>query len=147
MQAVYAKLHDDYDELKREMRAKTTTKERKAELKRMLTTCKIRFIDSAAILEPGSLESLLDNLPDDAKHFLRESAVQDGVFKPDLWTLVKSKGHFPYEWFDEPAKLLQRSLPSMEQWNSTRNRSHINQKQYDALQHTWSKVRMQTFKD
>ena len=138
---------DDYDELLREMHAKSTDKERKAELKKMLTTCKIRFIDSASILEPGSLDSLLKDLPDDAKHFMRQNAMQDGVFKPDLWEHVKSKGHFPYEWFDEPSKLLQRSLPTIEEWHSTLNRSYINQTEYDAIQNVWNRFRMASFKD
>ena len=138
---------DDYDELTREMRAKTTDKERKAELKQMLTTCKIRFIDSAAILEPGSLESLLDALPDDAKHFMKKNAMQDGAFNPELWQLIKSKGHFPYEWFDEPHKLLKRSLPSIEEWHSTLTRSYINQAQYDAIQNVWTQFGMHTFQD
>ena len=45
------------------------------------------------------------------------------------------------------AKLLRRGVPTIEEWQSTLNRSYINQKQYDALQHIWSKFRMQTFKD
>ena len=138
---------DDYNELVREMRAKTTDKERKAEIKNMITTCKIRFIDSAAILEPGSLESLLENLPDEAKHFLKQNAMQDGVVNPELLELVKDKGRFPYEWFDDPAKLLQQSLPPIEDWHSTLSRSYINQKEYDAIQNVWNKFGMKTFQD
>ena len=73
--------------------------------------------------------------------------VQDGVFKRDLWQLVKSKGHFPYEWFDDPSKLLQRGLPTIDEWHSTLSRSYINQKEYDAIQNIWDTFRMQTFKD
>ena len=48
--------------------------------------CPVRFIDSAAFMA-ASLETLVDNLPDSRKVFLKESATVNGAVDPRLFEL------------------------------------------------------------
>jgi len=60
---------------------------------------RLNFIDSMAFMASG-LAKLIENVPDDNKLFLKHLSKNDEVFE-----LMKKKGQFPYEWFDDIEKL------------------------------------------
>lgn len=78
----------------------------------------------------------------------REIPEVDTVFDEEVFEFIKTKGHFPYEWFDSVEKLKQTSLPSHEHWNSKLTRSYIEDESCltEAYQ-TWKFFQMKTFKD
>ena len=139
---------EEFDNLQREKRAKETTKKRKKEISKMLSRPRIRFLDTAQLLEPGSLDSLLKNLPIEDKKFLKSIATRlDGTLDEDLFSLVEKKGFFPYEWFSDASCLERTSLPPRNEWRSRLTRSFMSKEDYAHAQKVWDAFGMKTFKD
>ena len=57
------------------------------------------------------------------------------------------KGYFPYEWFDDRAKLNNKELPSHDCFFSSLKNTNITEAQYNYCQEVWKKNDMKTFKD
>lgn len=62
------------------------------------TVGKLHFIDTMRFML-SSLASLIKNVPEDKMYFLKHLAKND-----EELVLMKQKGHFPYEWFDDIEK-------------------------------------------
>ncbi len=60
---------------------------------------KLNFIDSPAFMG-GGIVKLIEKVPDDNKLFLKHLSKNDDVFE-----LMKKKGQFLSEWFDDIEKL------------------------------------------
>jgi len=56
-----------------------------------IEVCKLKFLDSMAFLQSG-LVTLIKNVPDNEKHFIRQLAKNDEKF-----AIMNAKGQFPYE--------------------------------------------------
>lgn len=152
----YLRLKKEHDYLKNLLQSKKGSKEekeewrtRKSEINEYLESpLEIRFIDTMAFLNAG-IESLLNNLPDDAKLNLKTMACDpDGNFSADRFEMVKRKGDFPYEWFDHHSKLRATSLPTFDHWSSRLRRAFLkDESKLQKLQETWNFFGFKTFKD
>ena len=74
----------------------------------------------------SGLARLIENVPDDNKVFLKHISKNDQAFE-----LMKKKGQFPYEWFDDIGKL---KLPigelKREYFDNELTLSKLNDKEY-----------------
>ena len=101
---------------------------------------KIRFIDSFKFMAT-SLNSLVKNLPKDSFKNLTE------FYEGKQLDLIKRKGVFPYDWFDNFGKLSSTSLPPKEAFHSILNDSDITEEDYIHAQNVWETFKMKTMRD
>ena len=88
---------------------------------------KIRFIDSFKFMA-ASLDSLVNNLPEDAFNNLKR------YYTDDKLSLVKRKGVYPYEYMDTLDRLKETKLPSKEAFYSKLNNEDISDEDYAHAQ-------------
>ena len=101
---------------------------------------KIRFIDSFKFMAT-SLDSLVKNLPKESFKNLTE------FYEGEQLDLIKRKGVFPYDWFDNFGKLSSTSLPPKEAFHSILNDSGITEEDYIHAQKVWETFNMKTMRD
>ena len=101
---------------------------------------KIRFIDSFKFMAT-SLDNLVKNLPKESFKNLTE------FYEGDQLNLIKRKGVFPYDWFDNFGKLSSTSLPPKEAFHSILNDSDITEEDYKHAQNVWETFNMKTMRD
>ena len=101
---------------------------------------KIRFIDSFKFMAT-SLDNLVNNLPKDSFKNLKE------FYEGKQLDLIKRKGVFPYDWFDNFGKLSSTSLPPKEAFHSILNDSDITEEDYKHAQKVWETFNMKTMRD
>ena len=101
---------------------------------------KIRFIDSFKFMAT-SLDNLVKNLPKESFNNLTE------FYEGDELNLIKRKGVFPYDWFDNFGKLSSTSLPPKEAFHSILNDSRITEEDYQHAQNVWETFNMKTMRD
>jgi hypothetical protein len=103
---------------------------------------KLKFLDSMAFL-PSGLATLIKNVPDNEKHFIRQLAKNDEEFE-----LMNAKGQFPYEWFDGMDKM---KLPidqlKREYFDNQLTLSKLSDEEWLSVQHIIQKLDMKTFED
>ena len=100
----------------------------------------IRFIDSFKFMAT-SLDSLVKNLPKESFKNLTE------FYKGKRLDLIKRKGVFPYDWFDNFNKLSADHLPPKEAFHSVLNDSGISEEDYLHAQNVWKTFKMKTMRD
>ena len=100
----------------------------------------IRFIDSFKFMAT-SLDSLVNNLPKDSFKNLTE------FYEGEQLDLIKRKGVFPYDWFDNFNRLSSTSLPPKEAFHSILNDSGISEEDYIHAQNVWETFNMKTMRD
>ena len=101
---------------------------------------KIRFIDSFKFMAT-SLDSLVKNLPKESFKNLKE------FYEGEQLDLIKRKGVFPYDWFDNFGRLSSTSLPPKEAFHSILNDSDITEEDYKHAQNVWKTFNMKTMRD
>ena len=89
-----------------------------------------------------SLERLVNNLEEDdfniLNHFFKDEEER---------SLLKRKGVFPYDWFDNIEKLKEKNLPPKEKFYSKLNDSNISDEDYEHAKNVWEKFNIKTMKD
>ena len=101
---------------------------------------KIRFIDSFKFMST-SLDSLVNNLPDDAFNNL------EGCYKGEKLSLVKRKGVYPYEYMDSLERLDETKLPPKEAFYSKLTGEGISNEDYEHAKKVWEVFDMKTLQD
>ena len=101
---------------------------------------KIRFIDSFKFMA-ASLDSLVNNLPEDAFNNLKK------YYTGDKLSLVKRKGVYPYEYMDTLERLKETKLPPKEAFYSKLNNEDISDEDYAHAQKVWRMFQMEHFQD
>lgn len=101
----------------------------------------IEFKDSAQFLL-SSLKNLVNNLADNDLKFTSDM-LPAGV----SLDLVRSKGIFPYEWFDSEEKLKCTSLPPREDFYDSLNIEECKEDYYEHAKLVWNKFSCKTFGD
>ena len=101
---------------------------------------KIRFIDSFKFMA-ASLDSLVNNLPEDAFNNLKK------YYTGDKLSLVKRKGVYPYEYMDTLERLKETKLPPREAFYSKLNNEDISDEDYAHAQKVWRVFKMEHFKE
>lgn len=99
----------------------------------------IQFKDSVQFL-PDSLDRLVRNL-ESVK--ITKRAIPPNA--PDH--ISKSKGIFPYEWFDSPAKANHTQLPPREAFYDSLNIKECSSEDYNSAHEAWNVFSCQTFGD
>ena len=106
------------------------------------TIGKLNFIDTARFMN-SSLESLIKNVDDCDKHFLRHLAKNDEEFK-----IMKKKAHFPYEWFDNIDKLKTPiSNINKEHFNNKLNLTQMSDDDWKQVTNIIKKLNIKTFEE
>ena len=100
----------------------------------------IRFIDSFKFMA-ASLDSLVNNLPKESFKNLTE------FYEGEQLDLIKRKGVFPYDWFDNFNRLSVKNLPPKESFHSILNDSGISEEDYQHAQNVWKTFKMKTMRD
>ena len=100
----------------------------------------IRFIDSFKFMA-ASLDSLVNNLPKESFKNLTE------FYEGEQLDLIKRKGVFPYDWFDNFNRLSTDHLPPKEAFHSILNDSKISEEDYIHAQKVWKTFKMKTMRD
>ena len=101
---------------------------------------KIRFIDSFKFMST-SLESLVNNLPDDAFNNLKK------YHKGEKLNLVKGKGVYPYEYMDSLERFKENKLPPKEVFYSRLTGEGISDEDYERAKKVWELFDMKTLQD
>ena len=101
---------------------------------------KIRFIDSFKFMA-ASLDSLVNNLPEDAFNNLKK------YYTGDKLSLVKRKGVYPFEYMDTLERLKETKLPPKEAFYSKLNNEDISDEDYAHAQKVWRMFKMEHFQD
>ena len=101
---------------------------------------KIRFIDSFKFMST-SLESLVNNLPDDAFNILER------YYKGEKLSLVKRKGVYPYEYMDSLKRFKENKLPPKEAFYSRLTGEGISDEDYERAKKVWKLFGMKTLQD
>ena len=101
---------------------------------------KIRFIDSFKFMST-SLESLVNNLPDDAFNNLER------YYKGEKLSLVKRKGVYPYEYMDSLERFKENKLPPKEAFYSRLTGEGIGDEDYEHAEKVWKVFGMKTLHD
>lgn len=106
------------------------------------TVGKLHFLDSLAFMNT-SLSKLIENVPDEEKIFLKHISGNDEVFE-----LMKKKGNFPYEWFDDIEKL---NMPinelKKEYFDNELTLSKLDDKEWYDILYIIDKLNIKTFKE
>ena len=101
---------------------------------------KIRFIDSYKFMNE-SLESLVNNLPDDGFNNLER------YYKGEKLSLVKQKGFYPYEYMNSLERFKEDKIPSKEAFYSRLNEEGISDEDYEHVKKVWKVYEMKTLQD
>ena len=101
---------------------------------------KIRFIDSFKFMST-SLESLVNNLPDDGFNNL------EGCYKGEKLSLVKRKGVYPYEYMNSLERFKENKLPPKEAFYSRLTGEGISDEDYEHAKKVWKVFGMKTLQD
>ena len=101
---------------------------------------KIRFIDSFKFMST-SLDSLVNNLPDDAFNNLER------YYKGEKLNLVKGKGVYPYEYIDSLERFKENKLPPKEAFYSRLVGEGISDEDYERAKKVWKVFGMKTLQD
>lgn len=102
----------------------------------------LNFLDSFAFMSSG-LGKLIDNVPDENKHYLKYLSKTDDIFK-----IMKMKGNFPYEWFDDIDKLkVNIEELKKEHFDSSLYQSKLNDTEWLGVKYIIEKLEMKTFED
>ena len=101
---------------------------------------KIRFIDSFKFMST-TLESLVNNLPDDAFNILEE------CYKGEKLSLVKRKGVYPYEYMDSLERFNENKLPPKEAFYSRLSGEGISDEDLKHAEKVWKVFGMKTLQD
>ena len=101
---------------------------------------KIRFIDSFKFMN-DSLESLVNNLPDDGFNNLER------YYKGEKLSLVKQKGFYPYEYMDSIEKFKETRYPTKEAFYSRLTGEGISDEGYERVKKVWNVFGMKTLQD
>ena len=101
---------------------------------------KIRFIDSFNFMST-SLDSLVNNLPDDAFNNLER------CYKGEKLSLVMRKGVYPYEYMDSLERLDETKLPPKEAFYSKLTGEGISNEDYEHAKKVWEVFDMKTLQD
>ena len=101
---------------------------------------KIRFIDSFKFMST-SLESLVNNLPDDAFNNLER------YYTNDKLNLVKRKGVYPYEYMDSLERFKENKLPPKEAFYSRLTGEGISDEDLKHAERVWKVFGMKTLQD
>ena len=101
---------------------------------------KIRFIDSFKFMST-SLESLVNNLPDDAFNILEE------CYKGEKLSLVKRKGVYPYEYMDSLERFKENKIPPKEAFYSRLTGEGISDEDLKHAEKVWKVFGMKTLQD
>ena len=115
------------------------------------TIGKCVFLDSCQFMAT-SLEKLVDALN---KVFIKTN--DKSVFThfnsgfpdttPQLQTLLRQKGVFPYDWFNSRARLNETSLPNIESFYSKLYEQDIEETEFERAQNVWKLAKCQKFYD
>ena len=100
----------------------------------------IRFIDSFKFMS-DSLESLVNNLPDDGFNNLER------CYKGEKLSLVKRKGVYPYEYMDSLERFKENKLPPKEVFYSRLTGEGISNEDYEHAKKVWKVFGMKTLQD
>ena len=101
---------------------------------------KIRFIDSFKFMST-SLESLVNNLPDDGFNNLER------YYKGEKLSLVKEKGFYPYEYMDSLERFKEDKPPPKEAFYSRLTGEGISDEGYERVKKVWKVFGMKTLQD
>ena len=101
---------------------------------------KIRFIDSFKFMA-ASLDSLVNNLPEDALNNLKK------YYTGDKLSLVKRKGVYPYEYMDSLERFKETKLPPKEAFYSKLNNEGISDEDYTHAKKVWKVFKMEHLQD
>ena len=101
---------------------------------------KIRFIDSFKFM-PASLDSLVNNLPEDAFNNLKK------YYTGDKLSLVKRKGVYPYEYMDSLERFKETKLPPKEAFYSRLTNEGISDEDYTHAKKVWKVFKMEHLQD
>ena len=101
---------------------------------------KIRFIDSYKFMS-DSLESLVNNLPDDGFNNLER------YYKGEKLSLVKEKGFYPYEYMNSLKRFKENKIPSKEAFYSRLTGEGISDEGYERVEKVWKVFDMKTLQD
>ena len=101
---------------------------------------KIRFIDSFKFMST-SLDSLVDNLPNDAFNNLER------YYKEEKLSLVKGKGVYPYEYMNSLERFKENKLPPKEAFYSKLMGEGISNEDYERVKKVWKVFGMKTLQD
>ena len=101
---------------------------------------KVRFIDSFKFMNE-SLESLVNNLPDDGFNNLER------YYKGEKLSLVKQKGFYPYEYMNSLERFKEDKIPSKEAFYSRLNEEGIIDEDYERVKKIWNVFGMKTLQD
>ena len=101
---------------------------------------KIRFIDSFKFMST-SLDSLVNNLPDDAFNNLKK------YYKEEKLSLVRRKGVYPYEYMDSLERFKENKLPPKEVFYSRLTGEGISDEDYEHAEKVWKVFGMKTLQD
>ena len=101
---------------------------------------KIRFIDSYKFMS-DSLESLINNLPDDGFNNLER------FYKGEKLSLVKQKGFYPYEYMNSLERFKEDKYPPKEAFYSRLTGEGISDEGYERVKKVWKVFDMKTLQD
>ena len=101
---------------------------------------KIRFIDSYKFMN-DSLESLINNLPDDGFNNLER------YYKGEKLSLVKQKGFYPYEYMNSLERFKENKIPPKEAFYSRLTGEGISDEGYERVEKVWKVFSMKTLQD
>ena len=101
---------------------------------------KIRLIDSFKFMST-SLQSLVNNLPDDAFNNLERYNTDDKL------SLVKRKGVYPYEYMDSLERFKENKLPPKEAFYSRLTGEGTGDEDYEHTEKVWKVFGMKTLQD
>ena len=101
---------------------------------------KIRFIDSFKFMS-DSLESLVNNLPDDGFNILER------FYNGEKLSLVKRKGFYPYEYMNSLERFKENKPPPKEAFYSRLTGEGISDEDYEHVKKVWKVFGMKTLQD
>lgn len=107
------------------------------------TIGKLHFLDSFKFMS-SSLDTLIKNIPNDSKVFLKNLAKGDET----KFIHINKKGYFPYEWFDSIEKLkLPISVLMKEHFTNKLKLEKLNEEEWDYIQQMIKDLNINTFEE
>ena len=100
----------------------------------------LEFKDSFQFMA-SSLDKLSKNLNNDDMKHLKQ------FYDGEQFDLLRQKGVFPYEWFNNIDKLKLDKLPSKKEFYSKLNDEHIKDEDYERALKVWEVFKCKTFED
>ena len=107
------------------------------------TIGKLHFLDSFKFMS-SSLDTLIKNIPNDSKIFLKNLAKGDET----KFIHINKKGYFPYEWFDSIEKLkLPISVLMKEHFTNKLKLEKLEDEEWDYIQQMIKDLNINTFEE